>query len=358
MLLKKLISSGALHTPYPLYVNGTRWKGSRIDFAPTCNSSCFEGKGKFYCPHGLAHFQQTIRGDSVVVCGYVDDWAKIPKEHRNLLANRNLKDEKVRDWFARLQKLSVAVGNERPDADVLAPLHDINRWASQVNSIAHRLLIKDRNLDFSKNFENASRDMKSLYKASSMLVEAFEYLNIFYNPSSAAFGKKRPIELYKVVDKIRIILMEAEGTAQNKKIFISGELRSTVDLYESFKIIPFCLLQNAIKYSFGSEITIYFHSNNREIEMAVESTGPGIHDYEKEKIFERGYRGQWSKTIHHEGLGVGLYIAKIVADAHNLEIKVRSVDQSYQRDGIPVFKNTFSIKMPTGNFMERRIVPR
>ena len=152
--------------------------------------------------------------------------------------------------------------------------------------------------------------------------------------------------------------MSAEGAANNKKITISGALRTSLDLYESFKVIPFCLLQNAIKYSFDTDIAINFSSNNREIEFAVESNGPPIKEEEKTKIFERGYRGEWSKRIHHEGQGIGLYIAKIVADAHGLEIKVRSSTAGYQRDGIPVYCNKFYIKFPIGNPVERRLAPR
>jgi signal transduction histidine kinase len=71
-------------------------------------------------------------------------------------------------------------------------------------------------------------------------------------------------------------------------------------------------------------------------------------------FFEKGYRGEWSKKIHHEGLGIGLYIAKIVAEAHNLEIKVRSLPKHYQREGIPMHANIFSIKLLIGGSIERR----
>jgi len=220
------------------------------------------------------------------------------------------------------------------------------------------MLVKDKAVDFAANFQSASKDLRSLFKASEMLVDAFDYLGIYFNPSSAAFGRKRPVDLYKLVDKIRIILMEAEGAALNKKIYITGELRRNIDLYESFKIIPFCLLQNAIKYSFDGEINISFASSANSIEMSVESSGPPISEDERSKIFEKGYRGIWSKGMHHEGLGVGLYIARIVADAHDLEIKVRSVARNYSREGIPVHSNIFSIKFVGGTITERRKIVR
>lgn len=358
MQLKQIISTGALYSPYPIRIDQSNWKGSRFGFSDVCDDQCVEGKGKFYCRHGLAYMQMQIGTESIVVCGYIDSGSTINKEGRVRFDNRRSTDAQVLEWFSRIRKLSsIAQGNNQ-DASSLAPLHEINRWAAQVNAIAHRMLVKDKNLDFTENFNAASKDMKTLYKSSSMLVDAFDYLSIYYNPSSAAFGKRRPVDLYKLVDKIRIILSSAEGASLNKKIYIIGNLRISLDLYESFKIIPFCFLQNAIKYSFNSDITITFSTTSRDVEMAIESSGPPIGDAEKEKIFEKGYRGNLSKSMHHEGEGIGLYIAKIVADAHNLELKVKSISNNYQREGIPVHSNTFSVRIPIGTHIERRNVPR
>ena len=358
MPLKKIIATGALYTPYPIAINDWTWTGSRFGFSQICDDTCRIGKGKFYCKHGLAHSQHKIATHSITVCGYIDAGSRVTKDDRLRLVNRGLSDIKVVDWVNKLKRLVEASEVGRAEADALGPLHEINRWAAQVNVIATRMLVKHKDKDFSANFDSASRDMKMLFKASSMLIDAFDYLNIFYNPSSAAFGRRRPVDLYKLVDKIRIILMGAEGASQNKKIYIDGSLRSNLDLYESFKIIPFCLLQNAIKYSFDSDITITFSATAREVEMAVESSGPIISDDEKSKIFDRGYRGVWSQKMHHEGLGFGLYIAKIVADAHDIEIRVRSIPKNYQREGISVCSNTFSIKLPLGTATERRAVLR
>lgn len=358
MLLKDALSSGALYTPFPLLVGGFRWKGARFDFSPMCNDNCYAGQGKYYCRHGLAYKWIEFESERVLVCGYVDSGSKLNKEDRTKLTNRSTTDSNIAVWAGNLKKLIILSNRPIDTISGLESLHEITRWASQVHTIAQRMLMKDKLVDFATNFQSASKDLRSLFKASEMLVDAFDYLGIYFNPSSAAFGRKRSIDLYKLVDKIRIILMEAEGAALNKKIYITGELRRNIDLYESFKIIPFCLLQNAIKYSFDSEINISFSSTTSNVEMAVESSGPPISEGEKLRIFEKGYRGAWSKGMHHEGLGVGLYIAKIVADAHDLEIKVRSVARNYSREGIPVYLNTFSIKFSGNTIVERRKAAR
>lgn len=358
MLLKDALSSGALYTPFPVQIEGLRWKGARFDFSPVCNDGCFQGQGKYYCRHGLAYKWIDIVSERVLVCGYVDADSKINREDRARLINRSSTDSKISTWAMGLKKLMLLSNKKNEMINDLGSLHEITRWASQVHTIAQRMLVKDKSIDFAANFQSASKDLRSLFKASEMLVDSFDYLGIYFNPSSAAFGRKRPVDLYKLVDKIRIILMEAEGAALNKKIYITGELRRSIDLYESFKIIPFCLLQNAIKYSFDGEINISFSSSINSIEMAVESSGPPILDDEKFKIFEKGYRGARSKEMHHEGIGVGLYIAKIVADAHDIQIKVRSATRNYSREGIHVHSNIFSIKFSGGSIAERRNITR
>lgn len=358
MKLEKIINSGAIFLPYPVVVNSTRFKGSRFDFNPACDATCYQGTGNYDCRHGLSYVQKKIGGQNMVVGGYYSQSPQSGRDKKAQFSKRVEKPERVQSWLVKFLKLVESIKSENADGDVLGPLHEINRWASQVHTIAHRMMMKDRQLDFSENFAASNRDLRSLYKASNMLIDAFDYLNIYYNPSSADFGKKRSIDLYKMVDKIRITLSEAEAAAQNKKIVMKGGLHCNVDVYESFKIIPFCFLQNAIKYSFDNEIVIRFDSTARDIELVVESIGPEIQEHERKLIFEKGYRGTWSRTIHHEGLGVGLYIAKIVADAHDVEIKARSVPKGYQRDGIPMAVNTFSIRLVLGVHADRRKVAR
>lgn len=358
MVLKDALSSGALYVPYPLLVDGLKINGSRFGISQLCNDECFRGQGRYYCRHGLVYKWIKVGENLILVCGFIDAGSKIQKDDRSKLINRSSSDSKVSSWVSNLEKLLRATTTRKNPVADLGSLHEINRWASQVHAIAQRMLVKDKTVDFAANFNSASKDLQSLFKASEMLVDSFDYLGIFYNPSSAGYGRKRSVDLYKLVDKIRIILREAEGAALNKKISITGELRKNIDLYESFKIIPFCLLQNAIKYSFDSDITIVFSPGVRDVEMSVESSGPPIQDMEKARIFENGYRGALSKKMHHEGLGVGLYIAKIVADAHGLEIKVKSVSCNYSREGIPVHANTFSLKIPVSDPVERRVAVR
>ena len=82
------------------------------------------------------------------------------------------------------------------------------------------------------------------------------------------------------------------------------------------------LLDNAIKYSGKEDIVLLkMFQRNKEIHFQVIDEGPGISDAEKEKIFEKYYRGSQGKT---KGTGLGLYLTKKIVKAHHGTIKIEN----------------------------------
>jgi PAS domain S-box-containing protein len=77
------------------------------------------------------------------------------------------------------------------------------------------------------------------------------------------------------------------------------------------------LLDNAAKYSPpGEEITLRAGERVEEVEVSVADRGPGVPQEEREKIFGRLY--QVGSAIYHSkpGVGLGLYIARKIVEAH------------------------------------------
>jgi len=79
------------------------------------------------------------------------------------------------------------------------------------------------------------------------------------------------------------------------------------------------LLDNAIKYTpAGGRITIASSSTTSEAQIAVTDNGPGIPEEFHTRIFERFFRADQarSRTNSAGGAGLGLSIAKWIAEAH------------------------------------------
>lgn len=100
-----------------------------------------------------------------------------------------------------------------------------------------------------------------------------------------------------------------------EKAFINGDLLM-------LQLAVNNLLDNAIKYSGKEDIVLLkMFQNNKEIHLQVIDEGPGIADAEKEKIFEKYYRGSQGKI---KGTGLGLYLAKKIVQAHNGTITIKN----------------------------------
>lgn len=98
------------------------------------------------------------------------------------------------------------------------------------------------------------------------------------------------------------------------------------------------LLDNAARYSPpGSEVELWYEWRGREVVFCVADRGPGIVEADRGSIFERFY--QVEDVAHHsiQGLGLGLYIASRIVDAHGGWIRVDPRPQrgSVFRFGLP-----------------------
>ena len=81
------------------------------------------------------------------------------------------------------------------------------------------------------------------------------------------------------------------------------------------------LLSNALKYAPGAPISITVARSNGSAQIVVQDRGPGIPRTKQAHIFERFERAA-SRNV--SGLGLGLFIAKEIVDAHQGKIEVTS----------------------------------
>jgi signal transduction histidine kinase len=83
------------------------------------------------------------------------------------------------------------------------------------------------------------------------------------------------------------------------------------------------LLHNAVQY--GKRATIHIQ-DARELTVAIRDEGPGIPEADLEKVFEPFYRLEGSRSRDTGGSGLGLSIARDIAQAHGGSIRLRNVD--------------------------------
>lgn len=116
------------------------------------------------------------------------------------------------------------------------------------------------------------------------------------------------------------ILAEASGA---ELTFSEGESVYAYADKELYKVLLQNLTGNAVKYSGeNGKIHVSLRRENNRIILSVADNGIGISDSDKEKIFNRFYRADSSRST--EGLGLGLAMVKQIALLHGGEISAES----------------------------------
>jgi signal transduction histidine kinase len=82
------------------------------------------------------------------------------------------------------------------------------------------------------------------------------------------------------------------------------------------------LLENAVNY--GKSAGVVVDDNESRLEIRIQDEGPGLPQSELEKVFEPFYRVEGSRSRETGGTGLGLTIAKSVAEAHGGSLVLRN----------------------------------
>ncbi|HET7271994.1 MAG TPA: ATP-binding protein, partial [Rubrobacter sp.] len=85
------------------------------------------------------------------------------------------------------------------------------------------------------------------------------------------------------------------------------------------------LLDNAIKYTLpGEQVTLKLCRRDGSAEVLVHDDGVGITPEDLSHVFERFYRADPARTRDPGGTGLGLPIARWIAEAHGGHIDIES----------------------------------
>jgi two-component system, OmpR family, phosphate regulon sensor histidine kinase PhoR len=85
------------------------------------------------------------------------------------------------------------------------------------------------------------------------------------------------------------------------------------------------LVENAVKYNKSEgKVIVKLKNVGKEIEVSVEDNGPGIPEADKDRIFERFFRVEKSRSRATGGTGLGLAIVKHMLLLHGSQIKLKS----------------------------------
>jgi signal transduction histidine kinase len=359
MMIVDLLKSGAVKVPWPTRLPDGAQLDGQLGVNEVCRNKCqtqrcLADRGTLIgtrCHMGLTVYEGRVADARIQVFGVVGPQHReaLPRhvEFKQACKGRSVTAQEFSSWLSALKTLEETVKGvqERQLAEALEPLHDAMRLARDVEQLAEQELL-EANPNASDRFAAASANQRALVKTASLLVDTFDLLEIYLNPQAAAFGQPRAVEVYKLLDKLAKIAGLARRQEQRPAVWLQGNTRRVFDVYESFKLIPLTLIDNAQKYSRkGCNVVVQVDETPIGLQVAVISEGAQLSGDEQTKIFKRGFRGQAAITMHPSGMGLGLYVAQTVALAHGSAIKVTSAPLDFEIAGIPQARNTFSFSV-------------
>ena len=98
-----------------------------------------------------------------------------------------------------------------------------------------------------------------------------------------------------------------------------------------------CLVDNALRHTPDDAVVgVSVYGMAEEVVIEVADTGPGIEPAEQSRVFERFHSGA-TLDGGREGIGIGLFLARVVAEAHGGAVTVASM---------PGAGSTFTLRLP------------
>jgi signal transduction histidine kinase len=153
--------------------------------------------------------------------------------------------------------------------------------------------------------------------------------NLLFLAGSDKKSRSMKTEPVDITDLINSVVNALRPISRDKQITISldtDDVSAPVVLGNPILLrqLFFNIIHNAVNYSSKKGcVTISLKETGSDTSIAVRDSGPGIAQKDQERIMERFYRVDASRS-DKKGHGLGLAIAKVIIDAHRGNLRVDS----------------------------------
>lgn len=196
--------------------------------------------------------------------------------------------------------------------ELKTPLHTISGYAE---------LLKDNMVKENDRMPFAGK----IYNETQRMIRLVEdIISLSRLDEGAADMKREDVELYGLAQKA-VQSLEAEADAAGVTLTLSGTAVTLNGISQLLYSVICNLCDNAIKYNQEhGKVMVTVRREESAAVLTVEDTGIGIAPEHQERIFERFYRVDKSRSKAVGGTGLGLSIVKHAAKIHHARIEVKS----------------------------------
>ncbi len=165
----------------------------------------------------------------------------------------------------------------------------------------------------------------TIYRESQRLIALIgDIINLSQLDEAEGRFEQEQVDLYRMagdmLDDLRMVADERHVTLN-----LTGSSQSVIGVPHVLREMLYNLCDNAIKYNReGGSVTVHVTQIQRHVHVTVKDTGIGIPADEQQRIFERFYRVDKSRSRAMGGTGLGLSIVKHGAQLHHANIDLHS----------------------------------
>lgn len=269
---------------------------------------------------------------------------------------------KVRNPFVKLQKSAIKISNGDFENEIfvtedgpLAPLSSaIYKMAETLKS---QIEVLRKNEEFRKSFiEDVSHEIKTpltsimssigllkefgaeypsnVQKCFSILDNNANRLNnliqqilILANIEDLGLLKNKNFIKFDLKTSIENAIISCKGLLLESNIKLDLEVRESVEIMGEIMLIEQAitnLIVNAIKYSKSPEIKVSLMKEKNNAIVTIQDFGIGINITDSERIFDRFYRVDKTRSRELGGSGLGLAIVKNIVALHDGDIALET----------------------------------
>lgn len=173
-----------------------------------------------------------------------------------------------------------------------------------------RLRLRSEMLDddeLRQRFENDLKEMES------MVTQSLDFMR-----GIDSMQARHPIDIMALLESL-----QADFAEMGRIVSIEGEtIEPFVGVPQLLKRGIANLLENAIVY--GQQAEVIIEDNAENLILRIRDYGPGIPESAQEKVFEPFYRLEASRNRETGGTGLGLTIARSIAQSHGGSIALKN----------------------------------
>lgn len=245
----------------------------------------------------------------------------------------NTRDE-IEDLAAAVNQMAETLKRNIEDLRELDKLKDEFVFLASHNLRTPLTVIKGYVLNLQKNKNIDPKMKKEIERISQASEELSKITESLINLVSLEKDKK-PLQISEV-DLTKLVETVSEKFSQvasEKRISFVFEFPSKplpkikLDEQRITQALS-SLIDNAVKFNKeGGKVIIKIEKRENELLISISDTGIGISKVESARVFQKFHRATDVLTYNYEGVGLGLYLTKLIVQAHLGKIWFESVPQ-------------------------------